>query len=173
MNLFDQNFSAKTLKAFSKNSEWTTIFARDALDALATHELSFVMERVFDVCNRTNSVDAVVAFFAVVPNISHVVVEGDLVNAWEEKMRADPNLRMPMYNYDGPGSKTTLGHLYPLRWLALTTDVKNVFSSKLKEFTETAGSVELARSWVDEVIGLGLITHPLESVRYNGPYSIL
>lgn len=171
MNLFDQNFSAKTLKAFSNNSEWTTIFARDALDALATHELSFVMKRVFDVCNRTNSVDAVVAFFAVVPNISHVVVKGDLVNAWEEKMRADPNLRMPMYNYDGPGSKTTLGHLYPLRWLALTVQVKDVFSSNLKEFTEKAGSVELARSWADEVMGLGLIVHQLESVRYNGPYN--
>lgn len=173
MNLFDQNFSAKTLKAFSNNPEWTTVFARDALDALATHEVAFVVDRVFEVCNRTNSVDAVVAFFAVVPNISHVVMGGELTNAWAEHMRADPNLRMPMYNYDGPGSKTTLGHLYPLRWLALSLDVKNVFSTKLKDFTEKAGSVELARSWVDEVMGLGLITHPLESVRYNGPYSIL
>lgn len=173
MNLFDQNLSAKTLKAFSNTSEWTTIFARDALDALATHELSFVVDRVFEVCNRTNSVEAVAAFFAVVPKISHVVMGGELTTAWEEHMRADPNLRMPMYNYDGPGSKTTLGHLYPLRWLALTVGVKNVFSSKLKEFTEKAGSVELARSWVDEVMGLGLTTHSLESVRYNGPYNIL
>jgi len=67
MNLFDQNFSAKTLKAFSNNPEWTTVFARDALDALATHEVAFVVDRVFEVCNRTNSVDAVVAFFAVPP----------------------------------------------------------------------------------------------------------
>lgn len=173
MSLFDQNFSSKTVKAFSKNSNWTAQFAQDALDALATHELSFVVKRVFDVCNLSNSVEAVTAFFAVMPQISHVVVDGNLISAWDEHMRADPNLRMPMYNYDGPGSKTTLGHLYPLRWLALSTNVKNVFSSKLKEFTQTAGSVELARSWVDEVMGLGWITHPLESVRYNGPYNIL
>lgn len=173
MNLFDQNFSAKTLKTFSNNSEWTAQFARDAFDALATHELSFVVDRVFEVCNRTNSVDAVVAFFAVVPNVSHVVMGGELSSAWAEHMRADPNLRMPMYNYDGPGSKTTLGHLYPLRWLALSTQVKSVLSSKLKDHTERAGSVEFARAWVDEVMGLGMITHPLESVRYNGPYNVL
>lgn len=173
MNLFDQNVSAKTVKAFASTPEWTTVFARDALDALATHELSFVLDRAFEVCNRTNSVEAVRAFFAVVPNMSHTVVNAALENAWEEHMRADPNLRMPMYNYDGPGSKTTLGHLYPLRWLALSARVKNVFSSQLKEFTEKAGSVELARAWIDEVIGLGLITHPLESVRYNGPYNTL
>lgn len=173
MNLFDLNFSAKTLKAFSNNSEWTAQFARDALDALATHELSFVVDRVFEVCNRTNSVEAVTAFFAVVPNVSHVVMGGELTTAWEEHMRADPNLRMPMYNYDGPGSKTTLGHLYPLRWLAVSGGVKHVFCSKLKEFTEKAGSVELGRAWVDAVMGLGMVTHPLESVRYNGPYNVL
>ena len=173
MNLFDLNFSAKTLKAFANTPEWPTVFARDALDALATHELAFVVDRVFEVCNRTNSVEAVVAFFAVVPNVSHVVMDGELTPAWEEHMRADPNLRMPMYNYDGPGSKTTLGHLYPLRWLMVSVDVKHAFSSQLKDFTEKAGSVELARAWVDAVMGLGVVTHPLESVRYNGPYNAL
>lgn len=173
MSLFANTISTKTVKAFSARPDWTAAFAREALDALATHELSFVVERVFEVCNVSNSVEAVAAFFAVVPQTSHVVMGGTVTNAWEEHMRADPNLRMPMYNYDGPGSKTTLGHLYPQRWLMVSVDVKHAFSSQLKEFTEKAGSVELARAWVDEVMGLGLVTHPLESVRYNGPYNAL
>lgn len=173
MSLFANTISTKTVKAFSARPDWTAAFAREALDALATHELAFVVERVFEVCNASNSVEAVAAFFAVVPQTSHVVMGGAVTNAWEEHMRADPNLRMPMYNYDGPGSKTTLGHLYPQRWLALSGGVAQVFSFKLKERTAQAHSVELARAWVDAVMGLGLITHPLESVRYNGPYNAL
>lgn len=171
MNLFDQNFSAKTLKAFSKNPEWVVLFANEALDALNTHELSFVVERVFEVCNHTSSVDAVHALFDVMPNINHVVIAGQLVNAWEEHMRADPNLRMPMYNYDGPGSKTTLGHLYPQRWLALTGAVTAAFAFKLKERMASCKNIDVAQAWMDRMQMLDYVRHNLETVRYNGPYN--
>lgn len=91
------------------------------------------------------------------------------MSAWEEHMRADPNLRMPMYNYAGTGSKISLGHLFPQRWLAPIPEFHEAFFSVFE--AKDRGCTKDLLAWGDNVVALSCARRPLETVRYNGPYT--
>ena len=111
--------------------------------------------------------------FDVVRRQGCVVVEGLPVSVQVEKLTVNRDLRMPAYNYKGPGSVMTMGHLWPHRHLVVNKSVGELAYKVVMEAVSHASNPKCAERLVDAYLRFISQKDVLETIRFDGPWDAL
>ena len=141
---------------------------------LSTHEFQNVLHHGLHAAIKCNaSSEDLNALLDMVWSENVVIVEGHPMCVQVEVLSVNRELRLPAYNYKGPGSVMTLGHLWPHRHLTVNSNVGEIVHKAVMAAVADIKDAKCAERMIDAYLRFLCKKEALETTRFDGPWDDL